>query len=293
MPAADNSRQRVEAPLRCRRARLHDAGEFCIERRDRNAHPHQFALGHAGQDVDIPGHEVRFGHDTDRMAGAIEHLQDAPHDPVPPLDRLIGVGIGADRDGARRVACRRQFAPQLLRRVRLHVQLGFEIKPRGMAEIGMRRPREAIDAAMLAAAIGVDGPIERDIGRIITGDDFAAGIDRDLGPKRRQILDGLPAVVEGKGGLGLEPAGGICQRTPPAAALRADTAFEAEPQACLRIAERIRFRRNIGRTGIRLNRGWRPAASGCLAGHAGHRQNIAGGIEQNKNIFAFARLGSF
>ena len=91
---------------------------------------------------------------------ALQHLEDAAHDLVLLLDRLIRIGIGADRDGARRIARCRQFTLQQGRRLRLHEQLGFEIEPRRQAEIGMGRPREAIDAAMLAAAIRIDRAVE-------------------------------------------------------------------------------------------------------------------------------------
>src|SRR6185369_7827566 len=37
--------------------------------------------------------------------------------------------------------------------------------------IGVGRPREAIDAAMLAAAIGIDRPVEADVGRGVAGQD--------------------------------------------------------------------------------------------------------------------------
>ena len=65
---------------------------------------------HARQDVEIAQHQRRFGDDADRMAAALEHLEDAAHHPIFALDRLIGIGVGADRDGARLVAGCRQFA---------------------------------------------------------------------------------------------------------------------------------------------------------------------------------------
>src|ERR1700704_5046786 len=55
--------------------------------------------------------------------------------------------------------------------------------------------RKAVDAAVLAAAVGIDRAVERDVGRIVAGDDLAGGIDRDRGLERRQILEALPAVV--------------------------------------------------------------------------------------------------
>ena len=96
-----------------------------------------------------------------------------------PLDRLIGIGVGADRDGARHVAGRRQFALQQFRRIGLREQLGFEIEARRQAEIGVGRPREAIDAAMLAAAIGIDRAVEGNVGRVVAGDDGARRRHRD------------------------------------------------------------------------------------------------------------------
>ena len=42
----------------------------------------------------------RLGHDADRMAGALQHFQNAAHHLILPLDRLVWIGIGADRDHA-------------------------------------------------------------------------------------------------------------------------------------------------------------------------------------------------
>ncbi len=161
------------------------------------------------EDIEIAQHQRRFGHDADRMAGALQHFEDAPHDLIAPLDRLIGIGIGADGDDLRHVARRRQFALQQFRRVRLHEQFGFEIEPRRQAEIGVRRPREAIDAAVLAAAIGIDRTVERNVGRVVAGDDLAGGVDRHRGLERRQFVERLPAVVEGDARQRLETAGRI------------------------------------------------------------------------------------
>jgi hypothetical protein len=53
---------------------------------------------------------------------------------------------------------------------------------------------------MLAAAVRIDRAIEGDIGRVVTGDDLAGGIDRDCRLERRQIFDLLPTVIEGDAG---------------------------------------------------------------------------------------------
>ena len=114
-----------------------------------------------------------------------------------PLDRLVGIGVGADRDGPRLVAGLGQLLLQQLRRVRLDEQLRFEIEPGRQPHVGVRRPGEAVGAAVLAAAIGVDRAVEGDVGRLVAGDDLARPLDLHLGLERRQLLERAPAVVEG------------------------------------------------------------------------------------------------
>ena len=191
------SAKRLQPPRRSRRARLHGPRQLWIERRHRHRDLDQPALRHARENVEIAQHQAGFGDDTDRVAGALQHLQDAAHDLVFFLDRLIGIGIGADGDGARRIARRRELFLQQHRRVRLHEQLGLEIEPGREPEIGVRRPREAIDAAMLAAAIGIDRAVEGNVGRLIARDDLARGVDLYRRLERRQFVEALPAVVEG------------------------------------------------------------------------------------------------
>ena len=151
-----------------------------------------------------------------------------PHDLILALDRLIRIGVGADRDGARLIVRRRQFLLQQRRRVRLHEQLGFEIEPGRQPEIGVGRPREAIDAAMLAAAIGIDRAVEGDVGRLVAGDDLARGVDRHGGLERRQLFEALPAVVEGDPRDRLVAAGGIRQRAAAAPAVTGDAVSGAK-----------------------------------------------------------------
>ena len=99
------------------------------------------------------------------MAGAFKDFEDAAHDLVLALDRLIRIGVGADRDHARFVVPSRQLLFKQRRRIRLGEQLRFEIKARRKTEIGVGRPRKAVDAAVLAAAVRVDRAVEADIGQ--------------------------------------------------------------------------------------------------------------------------------
>jgi hypothetical protein len=51
------------------------------------------------------------------MAGALHYLENTAHNFSFALDRLIGIGVGADRDHPRLVIGRRQFLFQQRRRV--------------------------------------------------------------------------------------------------------------------------------------------------------------------------------
>src|ERR1700682_1951774 len=198
------------------------------------------------------------------MRSAIQHLQNAAHDPALATNRLMGTGVGADRDHARLVILRRQFLLQKLRRIGLCKQLRFEVEPRRQAQKSVGRPRETIDTAMFAAPVRIDRTIKTDIGRIVACDDFSRGIERDAGLERRQLIEALPAVVESYAGFSLKAASVVGLRaaaTPP-------LAFDRDREFRKR---RSRTRRFGGRRDRRVLEGTR----GCSA----HGENIA----RNKN----------
>src|SRR5438067_5140808 len=71
----------------------------------------------------------------------------------------------------------------------------------------MARPRIAVDAAMLTAAIRIDRAIEADIGRVVAGDDRARRIDREGRQQSCRLgFDRVPAIVERHPLLALEAA---------------------------------------------------------------------------------------
>ena len=234
-----------------------------VEAGHRERDLHQIAPRHAGENVDVAGDQRRLGDDADRMSGALQHFENAAHHLVAPLDRLIGIGVGADRDHARRIARRGEFALQQFRRVGLHEQLGFEIEPGREPHVGVRRPREAVDAAVLAAAVRVDRAVEADVGRVVAGDDLARGLDRDGRLEGGQLLDRLPAVIEGDARGRLVAARRIRQRSPAAPSFTVDGG-----------AEEVARRRHGGR--------WCRRASQCC--RLSHDSHITKRCERNKNI---------
>src|SRR5690606_39747062 len=90
----------------------------------------------------------------------------------------------------------RQFLAQAFGGVGLGEQLRLEVQARRQVEVGMRGPGEAIHAAVLAAAVGIDRLAEADVGRLVAADDATRALLADLGAQRRARF---AVVVEGVG----------------------------------------------------------------------------------------------
>jgi hypothetical protein len=78
--------------------------------------------------------------------------------------------------------------------VGLDEQPALEIDPGRKIVKGVGRPRKAIDAAVLAAAIGIDRAVEADVGRGVAGQDRARPLDRHAGPARRNAVERFDLV---------------------------------------------------------------------------------------------------
>src|SRR4051794_12948244 len=88
---------------------------------------------------------------------------------------------------------------------------------------------------MLTAAVGIDGAVETDIGRVVAGYDLSGGVERDAGFKGRQFIQALPAIIERDARFRLEAPAGVRMRAPapPPLALNGDREFR-ERRRCTR-----------------------------------------------------------
>src|SRR6266849_1780130 len=203
---------RFEPALRGGGARLHMARQIAVERRHRDRDDRKLVARHLAEDVEIALDQRPFCDDRDRMAEIAQHLEDRPGDAEPLFGRLIRVGVAAERERPAAIVLLAQLGAEQRRRLRLIEDAGLEIEAGRQPEIGVARPRVTINAAMLAAAIGVDRAVEADIGRVVARNDRAGRIyaeDRrdPARPALQLTLDRAPAVIKGDPPLALEAAG--------------------------------------------------------------------------------------
>jgi len=110
------------------------------------------------------------------------------------LQRLIGVGIHPQRDRLRHVARLGEFLCEALGEVGLGDQPRLEVDARRQVPIGMTGPREAVDAAVFAASIGIDRAIETHVRRLVAGQYTLGRLQAHFGGAgRRHVL--FPAVI--------------------------------------------------------------------------------------------------
>ena len=130
------------------------------------------------------------------MAAFGQQLQNRARDFEFALDRLIGIGVDAERDRADAMAGLSQFGAQNLDSVGFGVDFRFEIDARRQAQIRVRRAREAIHAAVLAAAVGIERQAVRNVGRFVRRQNAFGGVMADFGDRNLDRRRRIPAVVK-------------------------------------------------------------------------------------------------
>ena len=145
--------------------------------------PRQFA-----QHVQIARYQVILGYDGNWIAELRQNFQAASRQFEPAFHRLVAVGYAADRDDFGLPFRRGQFFMQKLGRVFFHHDFGLEVQAGGESEIFVKRPRIAINAAVLAAAVRIDAGFESDIRAVVVRNDRGRPIAEKLGARKRIIL---------------------------------------------------------------------------------------------------------
>ena len=200
---------RRKAPLRGGGARLQNPPQRRIQRRDADEDQQLAALRHLGQQVQVAQDAARLGHDRQRLPRLVQHLQHATGEAQLALDRLVGVGGRAEVDRLRAPAGSAQRDAQALGGIDLGDQTRFEIQPGRQVQVTVSRPCITVDAAMLAAAVGIDRPLEGQVGRVVAREDLCAGLQAHLGGNRRRTVPQraariAPAVIDRLAGVAFE-----------------------------------------------------------------------------------------
>lgn len=157
-----------------RRARLHAALELVVQRGDAQRDLGKAQPGKFAQQVQVAFHQRGLGDDRYRVAGFEHDLEQRARRAQLLLERLVAVGVYAQGDRRASVSGFGQFLPEQLRGVGLVHDLGLEIETGRKVEIGVRGAREAVDATVLAALVGIDGLFEADVRGLVAADDGLA-----------------------------------------------------------------------------------------------------------------------
>ena len=196
--------------------RLHGAREVTVERGERDGDGDEALCSHWREDVDVARHQRGLGDECDRVIVRGEHFENAARDLQILLDRLVDIRVASQHDAAWLVGLLRKLARKQGGGRRLHENLGLEVEARRQAAIRVIGAREAVDAAVFAALVGVDRPIEGNVGRGVVGYDGLGLLEDGFRLQGRELILCRPTVIERLGVLLLEPARGVRQGATPA-----------------------------------------------------------------------------
>jgi hypothetical protein len=144
-----------EAPRRRAGARFQPRGEAIVEAGHRDHHVGKAGLAHRAEQVEVAFDQRVLGDDRQRMPGRTEHLDQLAGEPALALQRLVGVGVGADGDRRAAVGPGRQLCAEQRSGIGLGEQPGLEVEAGREVEVGVGRAGEAVAAATFYDGINV------------------------------------------------------------------------------------------------------------------------------------------
>jgi len=193
--------------------RLEAARELVVEVVDRQEHVDEILPCHRHEEIEVALDHRVLGDDADRVVVLRQHLQDAAcHLPLA-LDRLVRIGVRAERNHLAAVGRSRELLPQFLRCVYLGEETRLEVDARRQVAVGVRRTGIAVDTSMKASRVRIDRLRERNIRRVVAGNDARDALGGHDGLERLLfVLRRVPAIIERFALLVLEATLGIDAR---------------------------------------------------------------------------------
>lgn len=168
MPASISARG-AQSLGRRRGARFEGAPCFLVHGGDAEVDAALRGGGQRLQHIDIAHDHRAFGNDADRCARGGKRFDRTAREAVVSFDGLVGIGGGAERDLLPGPGRLRQFPPQHGDEVGLHEDDGGEIVTRAKLELRLVAAREAVVAAVRAAAVRIQRPAERHALHLVQG----------------------------------------------------------------------------------------------------------------------------
>ncbi len=130
------------------------------------------------------------------MARAREHFQDGTRDLQAPLDRLVGVGVGAKGDRLADIALAGQLLLQQSGRTFLVKEPGLEVEARRKPHVCMAGAGIAVIATMATAPVRIDRLVKGNVRRVVGRDDLARLLRLDRGGDALGLILEVPTVID-------------------------------------------------------------------------------------------------
>lgn len=165
-------------------AGFHFGGQFVVERGDADGHMDGMVSGQFLQVIEIAENEAAFGDDGNGLSGLCHDFEASAGDLEFGFDGLIAVGHAGHDDGLAGPLGFGEFFAEEIGCVGLGDDACFKVQAGGQAEVFVGGSGVAVDAAMLASAVGIEGPTEADVGRLDVVDDRACAVSEDFGADR-------------------------------------------------------------------------------------------------------------
>ena len=136
---------------------------------------HEVVARELRQQVHVAGDQRALGGDAHRVLASKQDLEQRARDLVGFLERLVWIGVRAERDGRALVVRRGKFFFEQRCGVGLVKKFRFEIEAGGEADVGVAGAGVAVNTAMLASPIRIDRLPEMNVGRVVAADDRSRG----------------------------------------------------------------------------------------------------------------------
>ncbi len=189
MPARASA-HRLQARRGRAGARLEPPAQRVVQGGERDGHRGGVRAREVREQVGVAHHQRVLGDHRHGIAQLSQDRQAGAGELERALDGLVAVGHPAGGDDPRPPGRLRQLGAQEPRRIGFDQDARLEVHSSRPAEEFVARSRIAIDAAVLAAAVGVEAGVEAEVGTVVVREDGARAVGEEArgGPGRGRTV---------------------------------------------------------------------------------------------------------